>query len=500
MQGVEVIPQAEVGDLKLSTAPSPSPRPLAPGAIILASSRPGDEAWMLDAWQDLPTPRPRLVIAPRHLERCDAVAELVAARGLSIARRTGVDREEDVLLVDTFGELSSLFIGAAAAVIGGTLDPAIGGHAPSEAIRAGVSVVGGPYRTANPAAWAAATFFPADATPGSLRAALAEALSTDPPLPPHSVAVAETLARLPSACTPGPRARHPWLWPIVPLVHGIGRLRPAWWQAPAHVAVPVVSVGGLTAGGTGKTPFAGWLAAHIPGAWVVARGHRRGAGPDIRVGHPHQAPSHALGDELEMLRRRGIAVVSAPDRVEGARVAIAEGARCIILDDGFQHRRLHRDVDIVCIDARWPQGGGPIPVGTAREPWSALQRADLVVVLGMQRPAGLPDCATVQARLTPTSTAHLPQDLDLAVGIARPSGVLSMLVSRGHTVRSLTLVEDHGRLPSLPSGCVVTEKDAARLPASADVTVLRVRVEVEDTAPIVAVLEAAGIPIEPPAG
>ena len=502
MAGVTVIPQSEVGDLKLVRTPPAPVRPLPPGAVIVASSRPGDEAWVLGAWTMLPSPRPLLVIAPRHLNRCDEVEALVTGQGLSVARRSKGDdaRAVDVLLLDTFGELASLFEGARVVIIGGTLDPKIGGHSPAEAVQAGLPVVGGPHRHANPAAWQVARCFSAAPTPDALLVAITKALDAPRATPPPTTAVTATIARLPASHLPDATTMRPWLWPLVPLVHGVGRLRTAWRGQPIRLSVPVVSVGGITAGGAGKTPLAAWIARQVPGAWVVARGYRRGPGPAIRVGHPDRPSPHPLGDELEMLRRRGIPVVSAPDRVAGARMAIKQGARCIVLDDGFQHRRLHRDVDLVCLDARWPDGGGLIPVGTAREPWSALRRADVVVVMGGPVSSTLVDRPVVTARLVPAPTVHLPAELDVALGIARPSGILCTLVSRGHTIRSLRLVADHGSLPPLPTGCVVSEKDAARLPPDSDVQILRAILDMPDPTPIHAALRAAGIPVPKPTG
>ena len=506
MADVTVVPQAEVGDLKQAAPSRPVDRPLPPGAIVLASGRDGDEARVLAAWLRLPRPRPLLVLAPRHPRRCPAVAAHAAAAGLSVSRRSAGTPPAEVHLIDTVGELAELLPGAAAVVVGGTWDPVLGGHSPGDAVRAGAVVVAGPHRSANPEAWAQARAIPSDGTPDDLASALAAALrSPRPSPPPPTAAPHRTLARLPPPAVVAPRSTRPLLWPFVPLVHGIGRLRPAWHARPVRVSVPVVSVGGLTAGGTGKTPLSGWLAAHIPGAWVVARGHRRGAGPAVRLGMPGAPPRHPLGDELEMLRRRGIPVVSAPDRVAGARAAIAAGARCIVLDDGFQHRRLHRDVDVVSVDPAWPLGGGPIPVGTGREPWSALARAHLVVLYG---PGDLPFAVpppTVRAHLelgpapdgteagTPPDRAQLPAELDLAVGLARPAHLLCHLVERGHTLRSCRLVGDHHDLGRLPPGCVVTEKDAARLEPAADVRVLRARLVVESPAVVADVLAAHGI-------
>ena len=522
MADVVVIPQEEVGDLKVeapvgapsghlplkgedsASATSPpragggGPNTLPPNTILLASSRPGDEARVLAAWSLLPAPRPPLAIAPRHLTRLPEVEALLQRRPFD--RWSTGARSHDIVLIDTFGELAALHRSARLAIVGGTFDPTLGGHSPSEATAAGIAVVAGPHRHANPAAWSAATVLDAPDAPEALARVLQEGLRQPPPGPPPSGAVARVVSRLPTPSPPPPRATRPLLWPLVPVVHTIGRLRPAHIERPVRVSVPVISVGGLTAGGTGKTPLAGWLAAHIPGAWVVARGHRRPSkGPAVRVGHPGQPPAHALGDELEMLRRRGIPVVSAPHRLAGARAAIAQGARCIILDDGFSHRRLYRDVDIVCLDARWPRGGGPIPVGTQREPWRALQRAHVIVVFGSPIPPGLPDRPLVHASISLAPTA-LPHTVPIALGIARPAGVLCSLIARGHTLHPVHLVPDHGTLPPLPPGCVVTEKDAARLPQNAHVHVIHATLSIPDPRPLAAVLQQAGVTLIPPSG
>lgn len=492
-RSVTFISQEDVGDLKLAAPPPPPPFALPRPALIAASTRPGDEARLLSAWASLPAPRPLLVLAPRHLARLDAVSALLDQGGWKWARRTAAGPDGlEVLLLDTMGELAGLYAQADAAFVGGTFTASIGGHSPAEAFAVGLPVVCGPHTHANPAAWAAGRAFQAGTElAGALQAALSA--GRQPPVR-HPVAEA-VAAQLPAGQTPPPRPARPLLAPLVPVWLAIGRRLPAYAAAPVSVGVPVVSVGAITAGGSGKTPAVAWLAERLEGAWVVARGYRRqGGGPEVRLDGP-------LGDELEMLRRRGVPVVSAPDRLAGAREAVARGAALILLDDGFQHRRLARDLDIVCIDGRWPGGRGIIPVGTRREPWSALERAHWIWHSHPQHPLPLfRPRPTVRARYTPLGWLRrgevLPLDAlppgphPVATGIARPEGFLSMLVRLGVEVGEWRAVRDHGDLGALAAGTLVTEKDAARLPPEADVWALRVGLDVEDGAALLEAIRA----------
>ncbi len=137
------------------------------------------------------------------------------------------------------------------------------------------------------------------------------------------------------------------------------------------VDAPVISVGNLTTGGTGKTPMV---------AWVVHQLMAAGASPAV-VTRGYKA-REGRSDEAEMLTRTcDCAMVVNADRVAGARTAIVAGADMIVLDDGFQHRRIHRDLDIVLIDATNPFGYGHVlPRGLMRERPTALQDADILVV------------------------------------------------------------------------------------------------------------------------
>ena len=136
-------------------------------------------------------------------------------------------------------------------------------------------------------------------------------------------------------------------------------------------SVPVISVGNITAGGTGKTPLVALLAGQISAnnkCAILTRGYKTNQG---------------ISDEVALLSQAcpGIPVVVNPNRVTGAAEAVTQGASVLLMDDGFQHRRLGRDLDIVTIDATCPFGFARIlPAGLLREPVSSLKRADAVVI------------------------------------------------------------------------------------------------------------------------
>jgi tetraacyldisaccharide 4'-kinase len=143
-----------------------------------------------------------------------------------------------------------------------------------------------------------------------------------------------------------------------------------------HASRPVISVGNITTGGTGKTPIVRWLVEKLlaagPRPAVLLRGYKG-------------------GDEQRMLQSQlpGVIVEANPDRVEGARFAIEKdrGIGIFVLDDGFQHRRLHRDFDLVLIDASNPFGFDHVlPWGLLREPLGGLARADAFLVTHSELP------------------------------------------------------------------------------------------------------------------
>ncbi|MFH0912026.1 MAG: tetraacyldisaccharide 4'-kinase [Planctomycetota bacterium] len=167
------------------------------------------------------------------------------------------------------------------------------------------------------------------------------------------------------------------LWPFGLAMACALRLRRrayrAGWLPSRRAGVPVLSIGNLTAGGTGKTPMAAYLARYLLSQGrspaVVARGYGAGGG--------------AANDEERLLRQRvpGLRYEARPDRNAAIDRAVRAGADVILLDDAFQRLQTHRDLDLVLIDATRPFGNGRVlPAGILREPLSALRDADLVVL------------------------------------------------------------------------------------------------------------------------
>ncbi|HKP72994.1 MAG TPA: tetraacyldisaccharide 4'-kinase, partial [Pyrinomonadaceae bacterium] len=159
-----------------------------------------------------------------------------------------------------------------------------------------------------------------------------------------------------------------------------------------RVSVPVLSVGNITAGGTGKTPLVEWLARAAAGegrrVCILTRGYGR-ADASRRVvvsdGERVLADAREGGDEPLLLAEslRGLAaVVSDADRVAAARWAIEKlRSEVFVLDDGFQHLRIARDLNILTLDATDPWGGAKLlPRGRLREPLGGMKRADLIVI------------------------------------------------------------------------------------------------------------------------
>lgn len=187
-----------------------------------------------------------------------------------------------------------------------------------------------------------------------------------------------------------------------------------------RVDVPVVSVGNLTLGGTGKTPMVEWLARWYRDCGVRVTLVSRGYG----------AEQGARNDEALELEQRlpDVPHVQNADRVGAARLAIEEfECQLIVLDDGFQHRRLSRDLDLVLIDALEPFGFEHVfPRGTLREPLAGLDRAD-VVALSRADMVTADQRAAIEARirrLAPRAiwceVAHQPRQLLAADGQVRP--------------------------------------------------------------------------------
>ncbi len=180
------------------------------------------------------------------------------------------------------------------------------------------------------------------------------------------------------ATGPGPTALRWALTPFSWLFGTATEIRRSLYQSGVftvhRVPCPVISVGNLTVGGTGKTPLVEWVVRETRKLGKQAAVLSRGYGASAK-GVPDELA--ALSESLQQL-----AYVSDPDRVRGALEAIERHrAEVLVLDDGFQHHRLARDLDIVAVDATLPFGGGYcLPRGMLREPVRALRRSDVVVL------------------------------------------------------------------------------------------------------------------------
>jgi tetraacyldisaccharide 4'-kinase len=213
----------------------------------------------------------------------------------------------------------------------------------------------------------------------------------------------------------------------------------------------VVSVGNIEAGGTGKTPFAMALAEGLARKGhtvaIVTRGYKGSLQGPVIVEHGHS--SEEVGDEaLLMARRIDLPIIKSPDRVKGALFARTRlGSEIIVLDDGFQHRRLHRDMDIVLV-SRDIAREKLLPAGCLREPATSLARANIVVAMKGATHQGL------RADLLPSTLVNLHGDttgLELLAGrhvlafcaIGKPGHFVATLQGQGAHVERLFYPDHH---------------------------------------------------------
>jgi tetraacyldisaccharide 4'-kinase len=202
-----------------------------------------------------------------------------------------------------------------------------------------------------------------------------------------------------------------WMTGPLARVYGreVGRRNRRWdrGEGVTRLDRPVISVGNLSAGGTGKTPMVRW----VVGA-LQETGHR----PAVAMRGYKAEPGHPSDEEREHREALpGVPVVARPDRGAGLRALFAspEGSTvdCVVLDDGFQHRRLARDLDIVLVDAsRPPDRDALLPLGYLREPLASLRRAHACVLTH----AELVTPGAV-ARLVGVVREHLPEPAPVAV-------------------------------------------------------------------------------------
>jgi tetraacyldisaccharide 4'-kinase len=290
----------------------------------------------------------------------------------------------------------------------------------------------------------------------------------------------------------GPGWRSVLLWPLAWLFRLLAATRRALYRIgvfPSHrVAAPVVIVGNLTVGGTGKTPVAAWLAGELG-----AVGHRvgivlRGYGGHHR-GRPvvvdRNSDPAVTGDEAVLHARRPVhVVVAGADRVAAAERAVEQGAQIIVCDDGLQHLSLARDCELVVVDAVRGLGNGKLlPAGPLREPASRLSGVDAVILT--EREGGGPARLEVTAPLAVPAVLRLGSAVNLqsgerrslaslrsepihgVAGIGNPEAFFDALSAAGLTVER-TAFDDHARFDAntldfaAGSTVLMTEKDAVK--------------------------------------
>ncbi len=307
-------------------------------------------------------------------------------------------------------------------------------------------------------------------------------------------------------------------------------LRPASWiwtwatarriarGRPVDPGVPVICVGNLTMGGTGKTPVVRALVRRLGGgAHILTRGYGgRLAGP-IRV-DPAAHTDADVGDEALMMASDAPVWV-ARDRAAGATAAAAAGARVIVMDDGHQNPSVRKTLSLVVVDGEtrnreWPFGDGQVfPAGPMREPLAiGLARADAVVIL-LPADVAAPDPTLVRlfagksvltARLVPVAPPPPGPQLAFA-GIGKPWKMERALVAAGCDLADFAPLPDHARYDErllgflarraerLGAGLLASEKDWVKLPLAwrQRVTAWPVEARFEDTAALDALLASA---------
>ncbi len=251
------------------------------------------------------------------------------------------------------------------------------------------------------------------------------------------------------------------------------------WFGVQRLSVPVIVVGNLTTGGTGKTPVTGWLvefcraAGYRPG--IVSRGYGGRVSGEPRLVAPGD-DAREVGDEPLLLRRQtGAPVCVHRDRVAAGQRLIAEGVNLIIADDGLQHYRLDRDMEIAVLDGERRLGNGfLLPAGPLREPARRLRDVDLVLVNGGR--AG-PQEFVLEVRISGLRAfdgdgqcaleALRGQRVRAVAGIGNPARFHAQLANAGLQVLPVP-VPDHGRVDLAALSresdvpIIMTEKDAVK--------------------------------------
>jgi tetraacyldisaccharide 4'-kinase len=273
-----------------------------------------------------------------------------------------------------------------------------------------------------------------------------------------------------------------------------------------QLAHPVISIGNLTVGGTGKTPLTIFLAEKLSGYGfrpvVLSRGYRRTTHGSVVVsrGNGPVTTWEQAGDEPYLMARRlagRAAVVVCESRYRAGLTAEQEKlGNLFLLDDGFQHIQLHRDCDIVTVDPQeWTAGEALLPLGRWREPKAAIARAHAACVQG-NAALDLPvPRFSVELEPDPSQVQSLQgKSLTAFAGIAKPERFFRTLESFGLKLNRRVSFGDHHiysdkDLRDLEDEVVVTtEKDAVKLEGRGDFVAFRVSANIADFGPLLDII------------
>jgi 3-deoxy-D-manno-octulosonic-acid transferase len=530
-------------DFAAQPAPAESPvrafvERVRPGAVWIAASTmppaiagdPDEDDVVIDAFRRLGRQDVLLILVPRKPERFEIAAQKLEAAGVPFVRRTALNGSAPVLLLDTIGELAGLFDLADVVFMGGTL-ASRGGHNILEPALFGKPVIVGPHMENFRAI--AEDFVQAGAvveiaSADELAPAVARVLDHPGDLGARAKACAEAergatgraVAAVRELYDSGvPRRVHwePWRtisWALSWVWKSGGRRRyERDFARRRKLAVSVISVGNLTMGGTGKTPFVLRIAERMiergrrPG--ILTRGYGRSS-PEKQLIVPPGANVKAQhsGDEPQIFIRSGLAPVGIGGNryAAGSELIRQFGVDLLLLDDGFQHVRLARDADIVLVDGLQPFGGGELfPAGRLREPVSGIARAQVVVITRSgfsDLPAAIehevrrhnPRAPIFRARIEARTWVEHATGREYPVGdappfaragafcgLGNPQSFRRTLIGLGTTPVEWTEFEDHhkyrpGELAHIAeharargaTALVTTEKDAVNLCADCD--------------------------------
>ncbi|MBI4355723.1 MAG: tetraacyldisaccharide 4'-kinase [Candidatus Omnitrophica bacterium] len=469
--------------------------------LIAGSTHPGEETLIAEAYRRVreAVPHLRLLVAPRHIERCDDAERALREQRLSVVRYTHyAPLSSAVMLLDVMGELANLYAVADVVVMGGSFVRK-GGQNPIEPAALAKPVVVGPHMEnfraitqelldaqaiiqvpdERPLAERLGQLLQAPEASAAMGRRAAEVVARQRGATDRTLAAIVEVLREPSLPmlpeVPLPPEAHLRRYAVrlmqdeatglaarlmrVPLrvaswgyrwaTQGVTVAYRRGWLSSARVDAPVISVGNLTVGGTGKTSLVAVLARRCREAGrsvaILSRGYGGtqgdGAYPLLYRGDQittlegrHLAMRNGLADEPLLLARalQDVPVLVDPRRSRSAHWAIERlGADCLILDDGFQHWRLRRDLDIVLVDATRLFGNQRLlPRGILREQPSALRRAHIIVLTKTDRVADARPIRETLQRFFPQ--AIVAEAVHRAVGLLDPATQRVQPVSHLH--------------------------------------------------------------------